>query len=1338
MKRLKKKFLAVNLLILMLLNVILPVVQAVPTEPTKILEEEDVDKSDGYAIYALEYEAYNSTEFKANSSTATPKKTYVAGDVVKLKVVIKETDTNWTGLSQFQADMWYDTNVLEPISKNNSDYDDFNYPKNYVEWYENSLEDGYITVNCPSTSKCNLKAGNWIMEMYFIAKADSNTETSVTVYNIKSDGIGSGDAYTVFGNANTPTLILPEPEEPVEIKTHGIEITKVDEEGIAIVTGEAIYKVTPPQGESKFIITNNNGKGLLENLTMPLLGSDATSEYSNYIIEEIKAPEGYEIDSTKKTLAVKFDQTTGQITEAKLDGVEQTVSADNIIKLQFTNTLKQEEPDPIPESEVTFIINKKDENGDLITTSSSSFTLEVSKGDVKYLTTNAGTATTSVKIPEDISLPILYKLNEVVAPDGYILDGQDINISIAFTKNEDNTMSVASVSKNSKADATVSYTGNTITINVTNKKQKEQEKFQIEITKVDINEVPITTGSAVFMVIEPDGTKLLATTDETTGKVVVNGNIPMGELNEEGYTYRIQEFKAPAGYKTDSSEINVKLIFQDEAGTRKLSSATVTGGNVTKGTIQNNVLPLSIINEKEEGDFTITLNKVDENGNKILAPNVIFTLTNEKGESTTLKTDATGKAIYTGKIPDVQGEKQYTLTEIIAPSGYVLNSDAQTIKLNFTKVAGVMTLTNATVADPISKIGEITNNNLEINFKNEMQIPVEESKYFNISVTKVEKETKTPITSDTAIFQLLNENNTSVGLFETNANGIATLQVNMPNEASTINYKLVEIKAPAGYEKDEAKKDISITFTNDSGIMQVQSINVTGENVSNGGTTVTTASMLFENKLIPPETQPKNYELIINKKDSQDLTTNITEGSAIFVVTGPDGLLRTLKTDALGKISIVGNVPEVAGTHTYEIQEVKAPEGYIIFETPQYVDITFGGDNGNIQIISATVRGDKIKKEFAGVTDEGKSQVEVSIFNEKEVADVEKDTFDLVINKVDSETLENILEANVTFKVVNPENANHYVETLKTGIATLKLPVPETAGTYRYKLNEISAPTGYDRNENELYVDITFTQGEEKLEITKLVVNEEKGIKAVKFETNMAEVKILNTKTKEEPKPDDPNKPDKPDDPNKPDQPDNPSKPEEKVFDLKLDKYITSITTQYDDTNEVTKRAVSKKDGISKIDIKANRLKHLLLKIEYKIVVTNVGNKEGTLNAILDRIPSGLTMDIKENKGWSLNNNIATYSEPNTVLKPGESKEVTIILNCSGKTASTGEIINYASFEAVDEKDGDKPTSSNNIDNATFILSVKTGQEWVIYPVITLVSLAIIAIGVVGIKKYVL
>ena len=220
--------------------------------------------------------------------------------------------------------------------------------------------------------------------------------------------------------------------------------------------------------------------------------------------------------------------------------------------------------------------------------------------------------------------------------------------------------------------------------------------------------------------------------------------------------------------------------------------------------------------------------------------------------------------------------------------------------------------------------------------------------------------------------------------------------------------------------------------------------------------------------------------------------------------------------------------------------------------------------------------------------------------------------------------------------------------------------------------------------------------------------------------------------------PDDPNKPTDPDDPNKPTNPDDPNKPEDKVFDLSSEKYITNVTIKYNDTNETIKKTNLDRDGITKLDVKANRLKYLELTLEYKIVVTNVGNKAGTLNSIVDRVPNGLYMNISENKGWSLYNNVATYMMPNTILQPGESKEVTIVLHYNGKTQTTGKIINYASFEADGEIDGDHIENTNNLAKAVFVLSIKTGQEIIIYPLLTFSALAVLGLGVVGIKKYVL
>ena len=131
-----------------------------------------------------------------------------------------------------------------------------------------------------------------------------------------------------------------------------------------------------------------------------------------------------------------------------------------------------------------------------------------------------------------------------------------------------------------------------------------------------------------------------------------------------------------------------------------------------------------------------------------------------------------------------------------------------------------MTLSGATVVDPITKVGDIVNNNLTINFKNEEEVPIVPNEDFTLSVNKIDKESGKLITNSTAIFQLLNTDGTSVGLFETDSSGIAKIKVELPKEATTIEYKLVEKVSPNGYILDESEKIISITFVENSGIIR--------------------------------------------------------------------------------------------------------------------------------------------------------------------------------------------------------------------------------------------------------------------------------------------------------------------------------------------------------------------------------------------------------------------------------------------------------------------------------------------------------------------------------------
>lgn len=741
MRKLKIKILSCILTFMLLINTILPVAKAVLApaeeninleEPYEIITEDEVIRTGVYMILGLEYEVYDASQAPENLTTPKTGKAYKANDFIKVKLRIKEKK-NFEKVVSFLYYIHYDKEALklENIECSKPGYTD-----------NSELERGYIAYQFGGSS-ANATMDDVVTEFVFKAKKDSNpdTPTTISIYDGDFSDKDMNNAVEAIGNINTPQLTLPEPNSEEPAITHGIEITKVDGDNNPITTSNAIYQITTPNDETKLVQTNEgrakaDGKLLLEGLPMPTGALDNTY---NYVIVEKSAPEGYVLDKTPKTLKVKFAD-NGTIQEAKLDGAIQNIRENNIIELKFLNQKEVQKP----KDKVTFVINKKDEEGNLITTDEASFGLEVASGDIRYVTTTSGTVAKTLEIPEDITNPIEYKINEISAPEGYVLDGQDIKFKVNYNKNDDATVNVASVTKVSGTNATISKSGNTITIDIVNEKIKPQEKFQIQVTKVDEEGNPIT-NSATFLVTTPAGTQQIGQTG-TNGRIIIQANIPQDDVGAEGYIYKIQEIKAPSGYKLNEDEISVALTFQDVEGVKKLTSAEVTGAQVTKEAISDNTLPLNIINKKEPENFTITLNKTNEEGSIIAKSDVYFKLTKPNGEVASLQTDATGKVIYTGKMPETEKEETYKLQEIVAPAGYVLNSNEQEIKLNFKKVSGVMKLFSATVVDPISKVGDITNNNLIINFKNEIEVPVVPRTQFDLSVTKVDKETGNSIT----------------------------------------------------------------------------------------------------------------------------------------------------------------------------------------------------------------------------------------------------------------------------------------------------------------------------------------------------------------------------------------------------------------------------------------------------------------------------------------------------------------------------------------------------------------------------------------------------------------
>ncbi len=195
------------------------------------------------------------------------------------------------------------------------------------------------------------------------------------------------------------------------------------------------------------------------------------------------------------------------------------------------------------------------------------------------------------------------------------------------------------------------------------------------------------------------------------------------------------------------------------------------------------------------------------------------------------------------------------------------------------------------------------------------------------------------------------------------------------------------------------------------------------------------------------------------------------------------------------------------------------------------------------------------------------------------------------------------------------------------------------------------------------------------------------------------------------------------------------------TFDLRLDKYISKINLNIPNGN---KQYSYDNTQFAKIEIKSKQIKNAIITIEYKIKVTNEGNIEGYASKIADYIPNGYTFDASQNKGWIKNNDgsVTNTSLSSEFIKPGESKELTLVLkkqlteNDTGSIKNVAEIAESRNVYNISDKDstpGNKNAQEDDYSEAEILISIETGIAK--YTIITIISLVILALVVFAIKK---
>ena len=202
---------------------------------------------------------------------------------------------------------------------------------------------------------------------------------------------------------------------------------------------------------------------------------------------------------------------------------------------------------------------------------------------------------------------------------------------------------------------------------------------------------------------------------------------------------------------------------------------------------------------------------------------------------------------------------------------------------------------------------------------------------------------------------------------------------------------------------------------------------------------------------------------------------------------------------------------------------------------------------------------------------------------------------------------------------------------------------------------------------------------------------------------------------------------------------------EDAKFDLKLDKIVQAITVN--NGKNTTEHVYNSK--LAKIDFESKYAKTSSMVVEYKFTITNEGGIAGYVKKLADYLPEGLKFNSELNKDWYEGKDGVIYnaSLANTIINPGESKEVTLILtkNMNGdddfglinNSAEIYETSNDYGALDVDSTPGNKATNEDDYSTANVLTSVKTG-DIVIYTTLIVTIIAIVGVGIYMIKKKVL
>ena len=237
-----------------------------------------------------------------------------------------------------------------------------------------------------------------------------------------------------------------------------------------------------------------------------------------------------------------------------------------------------------------------------------------------------------------------------------------------------------------------------------------------------------------------------------------------------------------------------------------------------------------------------------------------------------------------------------------------------------------------------------------------------------IKVVKVDSESGNVIPYEGAGFEIYDSNGqkismtfsyptpTTIDVFYTNSEGYLITPEVLPYGE----YSLVEVQAPYGYALDKTPVAFSVSSENAEKENSLTIVKVEKQNTAQKGkisvrktgdifTSVTTASSAYTNE---------NGEMIVNPTTYTPMFASGNLSGAVFQVIAAedivtlDGTTRAYAGDVVSEITTDENgyaETEPLYLGKYEVREIKAPEGYVLNNEPNDVELTYAGQEFEVR-----------------------------------------------------------------------------------------------------------------------------------------------------------------------------------------------------------------------------------------------------------------------------------------------------------------------------------------------------------------------------------------------------